>query len=93
LKFKHLVDTRTNDYFTIYKGEDFNTVDELKQLLKILNLDYAVDESTKNGKVSTRDIEAKALSQHIEFIFKIAGENNVELSVIEEEWSRLLSGV
>ena len=59
-----------------------------KQFLKIVNLDYPRDES--GYPVSTRDISSKELAQHIEFIFKLAGENGVELSVIKQEWENLI---
>ena len=52
LKFENLVDTRTNQLFTIEKYEDYQDMDDLKQLLKVLNLDYAVDEE-KDKKIST----------------------------------------
>ena len=45
-------------------------MDDLKQLLKVLNLDYAVDEK-KDRKISTKDIENKALIQHIEFCIQV----------------------
>ena len=90
LKFYELIDTRTNEAFTIYKGEDFNTIDELKQLLKILNLNYEVNEDERNGKLSTRDINNKALLEHIEWVFKLAAENHIELDTIKDEWDRLI---
>ena len=40
--------------------------------------------------ISTRDISNKELVNHIEFIFKLASQNGVEMSVIEAEWKNLL---
>ncbi len=59
-----------------------------KQLLKIVNLDYPRND---NGyPISTRDINNAELVQHIEFIFKLAGQNGIEMSVIKQEWEMLL---
>jgi len=59
-----------------------------KQLLKIVNLDYPRND---NGyPISTRDISNAELVQHIEFIFKLAGQNSIEMSVIKQEWEMLL---
>ncbi len=90
LVFRDILDTRTQGAFTIYKHEDYSTIDELKQLLKILNLEYAVDESTNNGKLSTKDIDSKALGNHIEYCFKLASENGIEFEVIKQEWDELI---
>lgn len=65
-------------------------MDELKQLLKNMNLDYAV---SGDSKISTTAIENKALVQHIEFCFRLAAENHICLDVIEEEWERLMESV
>ena len=59
-----------------------------KQLLKTINPNYPRDE--KGNVVSTRDISSKELVEHIEFIFKLASQNGIEMSVIEQEWKMLL---
>lgn len=89
LLFRHLMDTRTGGAFVIRKYEDYNCTDELKQLLKILNVDYGVDVE-KDQKVSTKDIEVKELLSHVEWVFKIAAQNCIELDVVKEEWDRLI---
>ncbi len=89
LVFRHLKDTRTNGAFTIYKGEDYSNVDELKQLLKLMNLDYAVTED-ENGKVSTKDIDNKALLDHIEWCIKVGSDNGLTLDFVEAEFQRML---
>ena len=87
LKFRLWIDSETGGVFEFVKGEHFNDMDDLKQLLKNMNLDYVVDE---DKKLSTTDIDSKALMQHIEFCIMIAGENNISFGFIEDEWSRLL---
>lgn len=89
LQFRELMDTRTGGAFRIYKYEDYNSVNELKQLLKILNVNYGVDVE-KDCKISTRDIEVKELLSHIEWVFDIASKNLIELDVVKEEWNRLI---
>lgn len=83
-----LIDTRTNDYFCILKDSDYHDMDDLKQLFKVLNVNY---EATEEGQVSTKDIEVKALLEHIEFVLKVCAENDVILPMVEEDWARLIS--
>ncbi len=90
LKFRLWVDDETGGVFEFIKGEHFNDMDDLKQLLKNMNLDYAVD---GDKKISTADIDSKALMQHIEFVIALAGENGIEFSFIQEAWDRLLQDV
>ena len=90
LKFRLWIDAETGGVFEFIKGEHFNDMDDLKQLLKNMNLDYAVD---GDKKISTADIDSKALMQHIEFIIALAGENGIEFSFIQEAWDRLLQDV
>jgi len=87
VSFREWLDTNTGGCLIFYKGEDYDTMDELKQLFKLMNLYYPIEE---DGKVSTRDITSKELSRHIEFVLKIMGENGVLLPFIEDEWQRLL---
>jgi len=63
-------------------------MDDLKQLLKNMNLDYAVDE---DKKISTADIDSKALMEHIEWTIQLANDNGITFGFIEEQWERLLS--
>ena len=87
LKFRLWIDAETGGVFEFTKGEHFNDMDDLKQLLKNMNLDYAVDE---DKKLSTADIDSKALMQHIDYVIALAGENGISFKFIEEEWERLL---
>jgi hypothetical protein len=87
--FYELKDTRTNDYFCIIKDTDYYDVDDLKQLFKLLNMDYAVDEK-KDGKVSTKDIDVKPLLAHIEYVLKVCADNDIELDLVREEWANMI---
>jgi len=87
LKFSLWVDNETGGVFEFIKGEHFNDMDDLKQILKNMNVDYEVNE---DEKVSTSKIDSKSLMQHIEFVINLAGENNIEFGFIQDEWDRLL---
>jgi hypothetical protein len=88
LKFRLWIDNETGGIFEFIKGEHFNDMDDLKQLLKNMNVDYAVE---GDSKISTSEIDSKALSQHIEFVISLAGENGIEFGFIQDEWERLLN--
>lgn len=89
LQIRNLIDTRTGGVLRITKYEDYQDMDDLKQLLKLFNLDYAVDES-KDDKVSTKDIDNKALLQHIEYCIQVGINSAVELDFVRDEWDRLI---
>ncbi len=89
LVFRHLKDTRTNGAFTVDKYIDYDDMDDLKQLLKLLNLDYSVSEDLE-GKVSTKDIDTKALIDHIEFVIQVGIHNGIELNFVAEEFDRMI---
>jgi hypothetical protein len=88
--FRRLIDTRTGGAFIIRKYDDYNDMDELKQLLKILNVNYGVNVE-KDCKISTTDIEVKELLNHIEWVLLIASQNGIELDMVREEWDRLIN--
>jgi len=90
LVFRDWIDTNTGRSLEFFKGEDFHDVDDLKQLLKLMNINYSVDE-TEEKKISTSEIDSKALTQHIEWVLRIAGENGIELPLVTEEWEHLLN--
>lgn len=90
LQVRDLIDTRTGGAFRIWKHEDYNCVDDLKQLLKILNLNYAVDEE-KDKKVSTKDVDNKELLNHIEWMVKVSHWNSIELDFVHQEWEYLIN--
>lgn len=88
LKFSEWVDVESGEILTFQRGENYSDIDELKQILKNMNLEYAVDE---DEKISTTKIDSKALMQHIEWCIKLAGENGIVFGFIEDEWTRLLN--
>lgn len=88
LKFELWIDEETGGVFEFIKGEHFSNMDELKQLLKNMNIEYELDGNTK---LSTSKIDSKALIQHIEWTIALAGLNGIEFSFIQDEWERLLN--
>lgn len=88
--FRDLMDTRTGGAFKIVKHEDYHDMDDLKQLLKVLNVNYGVDVE-RDSKISTKDIEVKALLNHIEWVLLIASHNAIELDMVREDWERLIN--
>ncbi len=87
ISFRDWKDTNTGTNLIFYKNEDYDCLDELKQLFKLMNLNYPIED---DGKVSTREITSKELHDHIEWAIKILGENGIELQFIREQWDRLL---
>jgi len=88
LRFYFWIDTETGGTLEFIKGEHFNDMDELKQILKNMNLDYAVSEESK---ISTSEIDPKSLIQHIEWVIKLAADNNISFQFVEDEWNILLT--
>ena len=88
LKFNGWVDTDTGETLTFIRGENFSDMDELKQILKNMNLDYEIDE---DKKISTADIDSKSLIQHIEWCIALAALNNIEFSFVDDKWQRLMA--
>ncbi len=86
ISFREWKDTSTGGNLIFYKHEDYDCLDELKQLFKLMNLNYPIED---DGKVSTREITSKELHDHIEFTIRILGENGIELEFIREAWDRL----
>ncbi len=98
LKFSLWIDDETGGVFEFIKGEHFNDMDDLKQILKNMNVDYEIDDSHGANtpldymeKLSTSKIDSKSLMQHIEFVINLAGENHIEFGFIQDEWDRLLN--
>ena len=89
IRFNELLDTTTNKVFELVKYEDYNSLNELKQLLKILNLNYGIDEK-RDCKISTKDIETKELLEHIEWVLKLCAENDIILPMVQEDWDRMI---
>tara|TARA_R110000851_G_C13025466_1_gene560589 strand:+ start:858 stop:1163 length:306 start_codon:yes stop_codon:yes gene_type:complete len=87
--FTGIKDTRTGKNFILKKYDDYADVDELKQLLKILNFSYKVDEKN-DKKVSTKDIENRELLAHIEYVIKLCAENDIMLPMVQEDWDLMI---
>ena len=87
VSFREWKDTSTGGCLIFYRGDDYSTLEELKVILKLMDLNFPIEE---DGKVSTRDITSKEMTRHIEFVLKIMAENGTLLPVVEEEWQRLL---
>lgn len=87
IQFREWKDTSTGSALTFYKDEDYYDLDDLKEIFKLMNLNYPIDGDSKE---STTTISSKDLSYHIDWVLKIMGENGIELAFIREEWERLL---
>ncbi len=61
-------------------------MDDLKQIFKLMNLNYVVD---GDKKLSTTKVDNKMLCLHIEWITKILNENGLELDADIEKWERI----
>jgi len=86
ISFREWKDNSTNGCLIFYKYEDYDCMDELKQIFKLMNLNYEV---CGDDKLSTKDIDNKKLSSHIEWITKILNENGIEFNHDIEKWERL----
>ena len=86
ISFREWKDTNTGGCLIFYKYEDYDSMDELKQIFKLMNLDYEID---GEDKLSTVDIDNKKLCRHIDWITKILNENAIEFEHDQAEWERL----
>ena len=86
ISFREWLDTNTGTCLMFWRGEDYDTMDELKQIMKIMNINYAVD---GEEKLSTIKVDNHQLMRHIDWIRKILNENGIEFDEDVEEWERL----
>ncbi len=86
ISFREWVDTNTGTCLIFYKHEEYSDMNDLKQLFKLMNINYVVD---GDKKLSTTKIENKALCEHIDFITRILNENGIEFDEDIEAWERL----
>ncbi len=86
LSFRAWQDTTTGGCLIFYKHEDYVDMDELKQLFKLMNIDYAVD---GDKKLSTAKINSKPLCEHIIYITRILAENGIEFQMNIDEYERI----
>lgn len=87
IKFPGWVDNATGECFEFIKGEHFNDMDDLKQIFKNMNTTYPLG---KDKKVSTSSISNSDLVYHIEWVFRLAAYNHIELEIVEQQWRELL---
>ena len=86
ISFREWKSDQGNGCLIFYCGEDYDTMDELKQIFKLMNLDYLVD---GDKKLSTTKVDNTQLCRHIVWITKILNENGVTFNHDDEEWERI----
>ena len=87
VKFPNWVDAETGEMFEFIKGVHFNDMDDLKQILKNL---CALYPNEGNAKMSTNKLSNEQLMTFIEWIFRLASYNHIDMKVVTDEWNRLL---
>lgn len=65
-------------------------ITRLKHLLRSLDFDYPLD---GEDKASSTRITDKELVNHIEWLFKVAGENGYTFKSIQAEWDRTIQQI
>ena len=86
IMFRQWKDLNTGGCLTFWRGEDYDDMDDLKQIFKLMNIDYNVDGDEKK---STVDVDNTELIRHIDWIRKILNENGIEFDEDIEEWERM----
>ncbi len=86
ISFRQWLDTNTGTCLIFWRGEEYDSMDELKQIMKLMNIDYAVD---GEEKMSTTKVDNHQLMRHIDWVRKILNENGLEFDEDVEEWERL----
>ena len=87
ISFRQWLDTNTGTCLIFWRGEEYSDMDELKQIFKLMNIDYLAD---GEEKLSTVKVDNFQLTKHIDFIRKILNENGIEFEEDIEEWERIL---
>ncbi len=87
ISFREWKDTNTGTCLIFWKNEDYDAMDELKQIFKLMNIDLPVD---GDYKLSTTKTDNKQLCRHIVFITKILNENGITFAHDDAEWERIL---
>jgi len=100
--FLNIIDTQTNQPFTIVKGEHYtevaNNYDDikspytLKNWLKLADCNYPrnKDGELKDYPKSTTELTSKEVHEHQEFIRLVAVNNGYTLKIDDEEWNRMI---
>lgn len=83
ISFREWQDTSTGGCLIFWRGDDYDDMDDLKQIMKLMNLDYGIE---GDGKRSTTDVDNKELVRHIDWIRKILNENGIEFQEDIEKW-------
>ena len=86
ISFRQWLDTNTGGCLKFWRGEDYDDMDDLKQIMKLMNIDYAID---GEDKLSTTKVDNHQLMRHIDWIRKILNENGIEFDEDINEWERL----
>ena len=87
LSFRNWIDTSTGGSLTFLKYENYESIDDLKTIFKLMDINFPMH---GDSKASTVDLTSKELSDHISWVLKVVAENGIVLPVVEEEWQRLL---
>ena len=92
ISFRQWKCDQTGGNLIFYKHEDYSDMDELKQIMKLMNINYVVD---GDKKLSTAKINSKDLCTHIVWITKILNENGIEFDHDREEYEliKLKAGI
>lgn len=86
ISFREWKCDQTGGCLIFYRMEDYEDMDDLKQIFKLMNLDYEVD---GDKKLSTTKIDNKRLCRHIVWITKILNENGIEFDHDIERWEQI----
>ncbi len=86
ISFRQWKDTNTGTCLIFYKWEEYSTMDELKQIFKLMNIDLPTDGDIK---LSTTKQDNKQLCDHILFITRILNENGIQWQHDIEEYERI----
>ena len=77
---------QNNQDFYLLKNEDYSSMDELKQSLKIFDLTYPNENDQKKSYTKLSNSE---MINHLQFILSLCEENEFELLHLKLEWDRL----
>ena len=84
--YKGTADDGDYDCVACPKDTPFELDTSLKTIFKNMNTNYYVDD---DKKISTTDIDNKALCEHIDWVTKILNENGFEFEHDIRKWERL----
>ena len=82
-----VVDMYENDFQLRPRSINFES---FKQLCKMLNTNYP---KVNKKAVSTRDINSKDLTLHVEWLINTVYANGGEVAIQEDEWKRIINEI